>query len=218
MKGLSILIAVLLLALSVGTALGQQQQQRGSMANQEPQRSGQTGQALLAKADSLKGSDVVDTQGQKLGKVDSVTLDLMTGGISHVTVDTGRGDKLIPVPYNNFGVLRNKQLVLNMDKDRLDAAPSYAKSAEPNWDNQQWAQQVAGYWGARPSGAMTGQAPSATSGSSQQPAAMSSGQPTEQQPMGASSQPPQQPVGSGSQPPGVSQPMGTGQPTPGSAP
>lgn len=164
MKVFSILIMLLLITLTPWTASAREQQ-----------GSDKAGQELLTKADAMNGSDVVDSRGKKLGKVDNVALDLQSGRISYVVVDPGKGDKLVPVPYNMFGVLRNKQLVLNIDRDRLDAAPSYGKRGEPNWANQQWTQQVASFWGAAPSGTMTGQTANGPAAGSQQPTPMGTG-------------------------------------------
>jgi len=200
MKTLLIVLLSVLLFLP-GALLAQQQASTSSQGQQ-------SGQAILSKAESLKGSTVVDPQGQQLGKVDSVTLDMMSGQISYVVVEPDKGNKHIPVPYNMFGLMRDGQLVLNMDKDRLDTAPSYEKRDQPNWSNQYWSQQVASFWGMAPVGIMTGQASgtqqTATMGSStQQPA---TGQPTPmatQPPTGTS----QQPVGSAGGP--ATQPGGT---------
>jgi sporulation protein YlmC with PRC-barrel domain len=200
MKLLSILTACFLLCASVCVVDAQQQ---GASNQGKQQQGAQAGQNLVAKADKLKGSEVVNTQGQKLGKVDSIGLDLQSGKISYVAVEPEKGNKLVPVPFNMFGVLRNQQLVLNVDKDRLDAAPSFGKNSQPNWANTYWTQQVANYWGAAPSGIMVGQASSTGTGAtSQQPTPMGSSQSTtnqqQQQPQGQ--QPPsgeaqQQPMG-----------------------
>ncbi len=217
MKTLTILMALVMVAIS-GSIFAAQQSATSSQGQQE---STSSQQGVLAKADSLKGTGVVDPNGQNLGKVESVTLDLVSGKISYVTVDPGRGDKLVPVPYDMFGVMRDKRLILNVDKNKLDAAPSYAKSSQPNWANQQWGQQVADFWGKGPSGIATGQASPSPQASSQQPATMgSSGQPptSSPQPMSGSQQPTanegqqpmsqpapadqgQQPTGSSGQPP-----------------
>ena len=179
-RSVFVVIALLLTALWCSMGLAQQQ---GATSGQGSQGESQ---GVLAKADSLKGLKVIDHNGQSLGKVDSITLDLVSGNISYVDVDPGKGDKLVPVPYGAFGVMRDKRLILNADANRLDAAPSYSKRSQPNWTNQQWGQQVSAFWGKGPSGIVTGRAPSSgTAGGGQQPSAMGSG---EQSP-GATPQP-----------------------------
>lgn len=241
MKSFATVIFVLLFMAWSGTGMAQQQQ---GAASSQGQSDGQGGPGILVKADSVKGTAVIDSSGQNLGKVDSVALDLFSGKISYVVVNPGSGDKLVPVPYDMFGVKSDKRLVLGVDKNKLDAAPSYAKSSQPNWTNPQWAQQVVNFWGKIPSGIVAARTSPSTASSSQQPATMStsqqppasSQQPTTmgggstqpagqgatgnqtQQPMGSgSTQPPpggQRPMGQGPAQDQPSQPMGSGQPTP----
>lgn len=179
MKSMRILVALLCI-LWAGNVVAQQQ---GVTASDQSQQVGQVGQGqqggqtqqmgqLIARADRLKGSAVVTPQGQNLGKVDHVALDLQNGKISYIAIDVGAGNKVVPVPYSMFGVLRNDQLVLNMDKNRLNQAPGFSRGSQPNWADANFRDGVAGFWGTPPSGIMTGQAPGTTS----QPAPMGSRQ------------------------------------------
>ncbi len=209
MKPFHILVmSLLLLTIVAGSAYAQQQQ--GATTSSQGQQTGQSQQMsqpttqqqqartqaqldVIANADKLKGTKVINNQGQDLGKVDHVALDLQNGRISYVALDVGSGKGLIPVPYNRFGVMRNQQLVLDTTKDRLSQAPSFAKGRQPNWNDQNFAQSVSSYWGSAPSGIVTAQAPA--SPTSSQPIPMSQ-QPTgtgqQQTPMGSSQQPQQQ--------------------------
>lgn len=189
-----IIMALLLLSLAAGSGYGQQQgaatgqgQQTGQ-SQQMGQQQGASAQQLnvIADASKLKGSKVVNNQGKELGKVDHVALDLQNGRISYVALDVGSGKGLIPVPFDRFGVLRSSQLVLDMEKDRLSQAPSFAKGRQPNWMDQNFAQSVTSFWGSAPTGIMTArtstQLPLAgtgqqSMGTAQQPTPMGSQQP-----------------------------------------
>ncbi len=196
-KRCTIIMSLVLLLLIVGSSYGQQQgattsqgQQTGQSQQTSQQQTGSTAQPdVIANADRLKGSKVINNQGQELGKVDHVALDLQNGRISYVALDVGSGKGLVPVPFNRFGVMRNRQLVLDMSKDRLSQAPSFAKGKQPNWSDQNFAQSVTAFWGSSPTGVTTAQA-----ATQQQPTPMGQQSPgTGQQPtpMGSSQQPQQ---------------------------
>ena len=79
-KVLLVLIGFSMLALfSAGGAAAQQTSTPSS------------GAPMLMNVDKLKGSDVVDPNGNKLGSVENVALDLSTGKISYIVVDRGWG-------------------------------------------------------------------------------------------------------------------------------
>ncbi len=121
---------------------------------QENRAAQSSGEDMIVHSDQLKGSDVVNPQGEKLGTVNTIALDLSNGRISYVVVDPGMGHNLIPVPYNAFGVMQNQQLVLDVNKARLEQAPDYAKSSQPNWADHSFDQRVASFWGKAPAGLM----------------------------------------------------------------
>jgi sporulation protein YlmC with PRC-barrel domain len=158
-------VVVLMIASSVLALLfagGAIAQQRG-MSSSDNQ--------MLINADKLKGSDVVNPQGDKLGTVQNLALDLTNGKISYVVVDPGFGKNLVPVPYGMFGLMKNEKLVLNLDKARLAQAPGFGRYSQPNWSDSNFDQQVAGFWGMEPTGVMTGRA---TEGRGAQPTPMGS--------------------------------------------
>lgn len=196
MKALALVVGLLLLgAMSVGDALAQQQDRTatGQQSSQQSrmnqptatQQSAGGSEMLLKKAEDIKGSEVVNRQGERLGKIDSVAIDLRTGRVSYAVLDTGMGGKRIPVPFSMFGVQKNEQLVLNIDKQKLDQAPSITSGREPNWSDQNFTRQVASFWGKEPSGVTMGQA----SGSqSSQQASSKQGASSSTSPMGSQGQ------------------------------
>ncbi len=157
-KVLLVLIGFSMLALfSAGGAAAQQTSTPSS------------GAPMLMNVDKLKGSDVVDPNGNKLGSVENVALDLSTGKISYIVVDRGLGKNLIPVPYGMFGLMRNEKLVLNVDKARLAQAPNFGRFSQPNWADRRFGRQVTNFWGSEPTGTMAG---TGMQGSPSQPAPM----------------------------------------------
>ncbi len=107
------------------------------------------------KASEIIGLEVQNYQGEKLGKVDDLALDVETGRIVQVILSTGGfigiGDALHAVPP---GALHhdtlNKVIHLNADKETLKAAPKFemTKWAECCESNQIC--EVYRYYGERP--------------------------------------------------------------------
>jgi len=184
MKKHLFMIGLIVLTLLWSVSLFAQQGQQAASG----QSSG-SNQMLITQADSLKGSDVKNERGEKLGTVESVSLDLANGKISYVVIDPGSGSNLIPVPFDMFGVTRGKTLVLKMDKNRFAQAPSYAKKSQPNWADAGWTNWVSNFWGTAPSGVLAAQ----TGGSRQQTTASSGQTPQQQAPQQMGSQQQQQP-------------------------
>ncbi len=107
------------------------------------------------KASDVIGMEVKNYQGEKLGKVDDLTVDVESGRIVQVILSTGGffgiGDTLTALPP---GVLHHdvaqKVLHLDADKEKLKAAPKYDAA---KWDESIQSNRVAEvytYYGERP--------------------------------------------------------------------
>jgi hypothetical protein len=109
----------------------------------------------LMGADTLMGNDVYNKQGDDLGDIQEIMLDMRNGRISYAVLSfggfLGMGDKLFAVPW---GALRldteNKRFELNVEKDRLESAPGFDKDHWPDMADQSWAQQIHDYYGTKP--------------------------------------------------------------------
>jgi sporulation protein YlmC with PRC-barrel domain len=91
----------------------------------------------VVKASDVLGITVKNDQGQKLGDVSDLAVDVEAGRITQVIVNTGgflgMGDELRAVPPGAFTHdADGKILVLNADKEKLKAAPKF--------DSAQWSQ------------------------------------------------------------------------------
>ncbi len=89
----------------------------------------------LEKANKIIGMEIKDDQGQKIGKVKDLALDLPNGRIVEVIVATGGvlgiDEKLIAVPASSFTCDDSKKVLrLNVDKAQLKSAPEFKMS---NW-------------------------------------------------------------------------------------
>lgn len=102
---------------------------------------------------TLVGLNVRNPQGEKLGIVDDLVVDLQTGKVVYVALSVGGvlgiGDRLFAVPYDefkfNYGP-NEKNFVLNVSKERLEGAPGFNKDQWPDFADPQWRNQIDTYY------------------------------------------------------------------------
>ena len=110
---------------------------------------------LVLSASSLKGDNVVNHQGEDLGKIEEIMIDLDRGRIAYAVLSfggfLGMGDKLFAIPWQAFTVdTAQKRLVLNAKKELLEKATGFDKSNWPNMAETGWGTTVYGYYGYKP--------------------------------------------------------------------
>jgi sporulation protein YlmC with PRC-barrel domain len=119
-------------------------------------RAGNDGPGPRVMASStLEGDDVVNRQGEKLGKIDEIMLDVPTGRIAYAVLASGGilglGDKLFAIPWRSLTLdPENKCFILDIAKDRLEQAPGFDKDHWPSMADESWAHEVHTYYRARP--------------------------------------------------------------------
>lgn len=106
-------------------------------------------------ADTLIGDDVINPQGDKLGDIKEIMLDVGRGRIAYAVLSVGGflglGDKLFAVPWSALKLDTDRScFVLNVDKERLENAPGFDKDRWPSMADEQWATQIHSYYGSRP--------------------------------------------------------------------
>lgn len=115
-----------------------------------------TATVRVLSASTLGGDKVVDTAGEKLGKLEDLMIDLDRGTIAYAVLSVGgvlgMGDKLFAIPWSSFRVdTAEKQLVLNVDKAVLESAPGFDKDHWPNFADMTWGASVYHHYGSKPS-------------------------------------------------------------------
>jgi sporulation protein YlmC with PRC-barrel domain len=110
---------------------------------------------LVLGASTLKGDKVVNQQGEDLGKLEELMIDLDRGRIAYAVLSfggfLGMGDKLFAIPWQAFGVdTVGKKLVLKADKEILKKATGFDKSNWPNMADPTWGTNVYKYYGYKP--------------------------------------------------------------------
>jgi sporulation protein YlmC with PRC-barrel domain len=102
------------------------------------------------KGSGVIGMEVKNHLGERVGEIQDIVVDLPSGKISYVVLSVGGflgiGEKYIAVPPNAFHAAdAENQLVLNVDKAKVQAAPGFAKTSWPDLDNPAWG--AASEWG-----------------------------------------------------------------------
>jgi sporulation protein YlmC with PRC-barrel domain len=105
----------------------------------------------VMSANTLEGDDVINRQGEKLGTIEEIMLDVPTGRIAYAVLSSGGflgiGDKLFAVPWRALTLdTENKCFVLDVAKDRLEQAPGFEKDHWPTMADQSWAAEVHSYY------------------------------------------------------------------------
>ena len=98
-------------------------------------------------AETLTGDPVVDTQGQELGHVTDIMVDVRRGRVAYAVLSSGGflgiGDKLFAIPWGALTLDADRKcFVLDVDKGRLEAAPGFDKDHWPSMGDEQWAAEV----------------------------------------------------------------------------
>jgi len=143
------------------TDSAQKQQAAQSQKTQDAAKADQSAQkpkqklvtAKTFRSSHLTGMTVRNAQGEALGKVDDLVINVETGKIDYAALSHGGvlgiGDKLFAVPWNElqmaFGQDEN-YFVLNMSKEKLEAAPGFNKDAWPNFADANWSQKIDQYY------------------------------------------------------------------------
>jgi len=106
----------------------------------------------LMGADTLIGDHVHNLQNEHLGTVKEIMLDMQTGRVSYVVMASGGvlsiGERLFAVPWEALTLdPGHHRMLLNIDKERIEAAPGFDKDHWPDMANQSWASEVHTYYG-----------------------------------------------------------------------
>ena len=104
------------------------------------------------RASELMGKDVRNAQGEDLGDIKDLVIDLNNGRIQYVVLSfggfLGLGDKLFAYPIRAFKpAADHDELVLNVPKEKLKHAPGFDSKSSPDWDKADYRNQVDRYFG-----------------------------------------------------------------------
>ncbi|RFF30672.1 PRC-barrel domain-containing protein [Wenzhouxiangella sediminis] len=106
---------------------------------------------LLLSATTLTGDEVCNRQGERLGYVRDLMLDMDSGRIRYVVMSCGgflgMGDRLLAIPWTALDLdVENLCFLLDVDIDRIKSAPGFDKDHWPDMADEQWAGKVRYYY------------------------------------------------------------------------
>lgn len=105
----------------------------------------------LMGADTLVGNDVVNSKNEDIGDIKEIMLDMADGKVSYAVLSfgsfLGMGEKLFAVPWKALKLdTEHKRFVLDVGKEKLQAAPGFDKDSWPNMADQAWARSIHTYY------------------------------------------------------------------------
>jgi sporulation protein YlmC with PRC-barrel domain len=123
---------------------------RGAQIVGTPHASPGPGPRLMLAA-TLEGDEVINREGEKLGTIEGIMLDVPMGRIAYAVLSSGGflgiGDKLFAIPWAALTLdTDNKCFILDASKERLEHAPGFDKDHWPTMADQAWAAHVHRYY------------------------------------------------------------------------
>ena len=112
----------------------------------------------LIASDKVEGTAVYNRQGERLGTVHNFMVDKSTRHVAYPVMSfggfLGMGESYHPLPWRvlNYDT-RQGGFVIDLDRSRLEKAPSYMASNVPNWSDRTYGSRtdefydVPPYWG-----------------------------------------------------------------------
>ena len=109
----------------------------------------------VLSASTLAGDHVRNPEGEDLGKVEEIMLDVATGRVAYAVLSfggfLGMGSKLFALPWEALTLDEdNHEFVLNVSKQKLENAPGFDKDNWPDMADTTWGSEVFTYYGATP--------------------------------------------------------------------
>lgn len=106
-------------------------------------------------ADTLQGDKVVNLQGEQLGEIQDIMLDVPSGRIAYAVLSFGGvlgiGDKLFAIPWSALTLDADREcFVLDIDREQLKNAPGFDKNHWPAMADPAWGSGIHSFYKRRP--------------------------------------------------------------------
>ena len=108
----------------------------------------------LISADKVEGTAVYNRDGDKLGSIDGVMIDKLSGRVIYAVMSFGGflgiGDRHHPLPWSvlTYDPAQGGYIV-DLDRDVLEGAPAYGADETPDWADPTWGRSLHEYYAAR---------------------------------------------------------------------
>lgn len=111
--------------------------------------------ADILSASTIVGIKVENIEGENIGSIEDIMIDLDSGHIAYVVLSFGGilgiGDKLFAVPWGAFSVdTVDEKFVLDIDKERLENAEGFDKDNWPDMEDLEWRSRIYDYYNTPP--------------------------------------------------------------------
>lgn len=112
-------------------------------------------EAVLLRRKTLFEYRVKSPQGEDLGQIEEVMIDMEVGRVAYAVLSVGGlwglGSNWVPGPWDAV-MLRpeEKVLLLKIDKEQLEKAPNFEAATLPELANRQWGAVIHTYYGDPP--------------------------------------------------------------------
>ncbi|HSF32477.1 MAG TPA: PRC-barrel domain-containing protein [Candidatus Tectomicrobia bacterium] len=111
--------------------------------------------AVLLRTKTLFDYRVKSPQGEDLGRIEEVMIDMEMGRVAYAVLSfggfLGLGDKWVPVPWDAVALQPDeKVLLLKIEKEKLQKAPNFERASLPDLANRQWGAVIHTYYGYPP--------------------------------------------------------------------
>ena len=106
----------------------------------------------LVSASTLSNDDVYNRQGEKLGSIKDLMMDIHSRRVCYAVLSFGGflslGEKLFAVPWSALAVdTENQRLLLDTNEVRLKDAPGFDKDNWPNMADPFWEENIQSFYG-----------------------------------------------------------------------
>lgn len=106
-------------------------------------------------ASTITGDDVRNLDGDKLGQIEELVIDLDGGRVNYAVLSSGGflglGDKLFAIPWDLLTVDTDaKEVILDLSKETLENAPGFDRDNWPDVHDRSWVGDVYRYYGREP--------------------------------------------------------------------
>lgn len=106
-------------------------------------------------ATSLNNTNVVNLEGENVGKIEDLMIDLNSGHVTYAVLSFGGvlgiGNKLFAVPLAALTLnTEDENFVMNVDKETLENAPGFDKDNWPLTVDGDWLRDVYAYYELEP--------------------------------------------------------------------
>lgn len=106
----------------------------------------------LIASDRVEGTAVYNRQGEQLGSVHNFMVDKTTGQVAYAVMSfggfLGMGESYHPLPWTMLSYDTSQGgFVVDLDKDRLEGAPTYDRTQEAQWGDPGYTPRIDQFYG-----------------------------------------------------------------------